>query len=101
MDFKVVLKETGQDTLLALKVIPPSSKNQLMGIESGELKVKIKAPPVEGAANEAVLGFISEILGLAKRNLSVERGEISRHKVVKIRGLSVRQTREALEKNHN
>jgi uncharacterized protein YggU (UPF0235/DUF167 family) len=56
---------------------------------------------VEGAANEAVLGFISEILGLAKRNLSVERGEISRHKVVKIRGLSVRQTREALEKNHN
>lgn len=99
MDYKLVLKPLGPDILLALKVVPRSSKNQLMGIENGELKVKIKAPPVDGEANEEALAFISEILGLSKRKLSVERGETSRHKVIKIRGMGVQQVLEALSNN--
>jgi uncharacterized protein (TIGR00251 family) len=99
MDYKEVLKPSGPDTFLAIKVVPRSSKNQLMGIENEELKIKIKAPPVDGEANEEAIVFISEVLGFSKRNLSVERGKTSRHKVIKIRGMGVQQTMEALSKN--
>jgi uncharacterized protein (TIGR00251 family) len=98
MDYSFVLKQDGQDTLLALKVIPRYSKNRWLGIENGELKIKIMAPPVDGAANEATLVFISELLGMAKTNLSVERGITSRHKLIKIKGLDVQKAKETLEK---
>jgi len=101
MEFKSVLKQAGSDTLLALSVIPRSSKNQLIGIVGGELKIKITAPPVENAANEAVLDLISNELNISKRNLSVERGKTSRHKMIKIKGGIVQQILETLEKNCN
>jgi uncharacterized protein (TIGR00251 family) len=96
VDYRAILKPLGRDTFLAIKVVPRSSKNQLMGIENGELKIKIKAPPVDGEANDEALDFISEVLGFTKRNLSVQRGKASRHKIIKIRDVGVHQVLEAL-----
>ncbi len=75
-----------------VRVIPRSSKNAIEW-EEGALKVRLKAPPVDGAANEALLALLSERLGLPKRDIHIVHGATGRHKTVEITGM----TAEALE----
>jgi uncharacterized protein (TIGR00251 family) len=82
---------------LFLKVIPRSSRNQVVGVENGKLKVKIQAPPVEGTANEAVLELLAEWLDWPRGSLFLLRGERSRHKVVQVTGLKVVEARAKLK----
>lgn len=85
--------------LLSLKVIPRSSRNQIVGVEQGVFKLKLQAPPVEGAANEAVLEFLSERLGCAKSSLTLASGHQSRHKRVKVKGMKAVEALELLNRN--
>lgn len=82
-----VIVDFDEGCLLSIKVIPRSSRNQIMGVEQGELKIKLQAPPVEGAANEAVLEFLSKCLKKSKSSLTLVSGHQSRHKRVKIQGV--------------
>jgi uncharacterized protein len=75
-----------------VRVIPRSSKNAIEW-EEGALKVRLTAPPVDGAANEALLALLSERLGLPKRDIHIVHGATGRHKTVEITGM----TAEALE----
>ena len=77
---------------VSVRVIPRSSKNVLQW-EQGMLKVRLTAPPVDGAANEALLALLAERLGLPKRNVSIIQGATSRQKTVEIMGM----TQEAVE----
>ena len=99
MEWDSVLRQVEGDCLLRVKLVPRSARNRVVGVENGELKIKIIAPPVEGAANEALLRFISDLLGAAKTDLTVERGKASRHKVVKLRGMNIPEVTRVLEKN--
>ena len=77
--------------LISVKVIPRSKKNSVEW-ESGEgerLRVRLTAPPVDGAANEALVGFLAERLGVPKRQVVVVRGATSRQKVVEVAGVSL------------
>ena len=67
------------------------------GEHGGALRVKLKAPPVDGAANKALCEFLAAQLGCRKRDVSVVRGERSREKTVLVRGLSAHDVRKALE----
>lgn len=72
----------GTQTILKIYVQPGASRNEVVG-PFGEpllLKIKIKAPPVDGAANEAVVAFIAEILTIRKSQVEFIRGETSRKK---------------------
>jgi uncharacterized protein (TIGR00251 family) len=62
------------------------------------LKVKIQAPPVEGAANDVLLDFLAELMNRPRRSLQVVKGKKSRHKVVEIQGLETFQVLETLKK---
>jgi len=73
---------------LAIKVQPRASSNGLAGVHGGELKVKVTAPPVDSAANEAVVRLFAELLGCPRGAIEILRGETSRHKVVLVRGVS-------------
>jgi len=55
--------------------------------EDGALKVRLTAPPVDGAANEALIALLAQRLGLPKRDIHIVHGATSRHKVVEIRGM--------------
>ncbi len=72
---------------ITVQVIPRARKNQVVGPQGDALKLRIAAPPVEGAANEALIAFLAEALGLRKRDLSLHAGEHGRRKVVRIEGL--------------
>ncbi len=72
---------------LEIKVQPRSSKNQIAGEQEGALKIKLTAPPVEGEANQALINFLSACLKIPKRNITLLKGDTSRHKLVEIQGI--------------
>lgn len=76
------------ETLLKLHVIPRGSKNEVIGWRDDVLCIKITAPPVEGAANSAIVKFIADTLGVRKSCVELVSGKKSREKTVKIIGLS-------------
>lgn len=65
-----------------LHVQPGAAKSELAGRHGDALKLRVRARPVEGAANAAVLAFLADWLGLAKRDLRLLRGDKSREKTV-------------------
>ncbi|MDQ2886461.1 MAG: DUF167 domain-containing protein [Chloroflexota bacterium] len=73
--------------LIAVRVIPRSSKNALAW-EDGTLKARLTAPPVDGAANAALLNLLAERLSVPRRSISIVRGETSRQKTVEIADLT-------------
>lgn len=71
-----------------IKVLPRSSRNSLAGEIDGKLKVRITAPPVEGEANKMLIIFLSELLGLPRKNIRIIRGDTSTQKLVELMGIS-------------
>lgn len=77
---------------MSVRVIPRSSKNSITW-EEGMLKVRLTAPPVDGAANEALIALLAHRLGLPKRDISIVQGATGRQKTIEIIGM----TAEAIE----
>jgi uncharacterized protein (TIGR00251 family) len=74
--------------LLEVHVVPRAARSKLLGVHDGRLKVALAAPPVDGAANAALLVFLAESLGIPRRQVELCRGASSRHKLVAIRGVT-------------
>jgi uncharacterized protein (TIGR00251 family) len=74
------LQETPNGTLLSVKLQPRASKNEICAPLGNELKIKITAPPVESAANEALVKFLAEKLGCTRNRVELLHGHTSRHK---------------------
>jgi len=74
---------------LEVKVIPGASRDEVVGMLGAAVKIKLRAPPVEGRANEALLEFLAERLALPRRAVSLAHGDTSRHKVLLIAGLDL------------
>lgn len=92
------LKQQGESLLVPVRVFPRSNRNELT-IEADGLRVRLTAPPVEGAANEALIALLAERLGLPKRAVRVARGAAGRQKLLEITGLSGEEFWERLQKN--
>jgi uncharacterized protein (TIGR00251 family) len=74
-------------SVIALTVVPRSSVTEL-SVEPGEyLRVRIAAPPVDGAANKALLRFLADALSLSRSRLSIVSGEASKKKRVLVEGM--------------
>lgn len=83
---------------MEIRVVPRASRDELSGFdETGRLKVRLTAPPVEGAANRSLIKLIAKRLGVARSAVAVVRGETSRNKLVEIDGLSDDAVRSALQ----
>lgn len=72
---------------LELKTIPNAPRNEIVGWLGEALKVKVHAPAVEGKANDELIEFLAEKLGVHRRSITLLRGDKSRQKVVQIDGL--------------
>lgn len=81
--------------LITIRVLPRSSKNTLEWEQDG-LKARLTAPPVDGAANEALVALLAERLGVPRRTISIVRGATSRQKTVEIAGLSLADVQQRL-----
>ena len=74
---------------LTLHIQPGAKKTEFAGLHGDALKIRLAAPPVDGKANEALIRFIADTLGLAKSAVSLKSGQTSRRKVVEVQGASV------------
>ncbi len=73
--------------LLRIQVSPGAARHQVVGQLGDRLKIRIAAPPVKGAANEALLDFLARRLGIGKPRLRLRSGAGERLKLVEIDGL--------------
>ncbi|HTK48669.1 MAG TPA: DUF167 family protein [Gemmatimonadaceae bacterium] len=71
---------------VAVHVQPRASRSEIVGLHGTALKVRLQAPPVEGAANDALVALLAERLGVARRAVRVVAGAASRAKTVEIDG---------------
>ena len=79
---------SGADTLFRVRVQPKASRNALLAGDEGRVRVALTAPPVEGAANEALVKYVAGLLGIPRRRVTLESGAQSREKVLRLAGLS-------------
>jgi uncharacterized protein (TIGR00251 family) len=87
---------TPTGTLLRLRVQPRASIACLDGLRDGYVRLRLTAPPVEGAANAACLAFLAKTLGISRAQLHLQAGGKSRDKLVHITGLTPAQVAAAL-----
>lgn len=77
-----------QPAIIDIRVIPRSPRTRVDGTRGAAILIRLAAPPVDGAANDALIAFLSEELGVPRRNISVIAGEKTRDKRVQIEGLT-------------
>ncbi len=75
-------------TLLSVKLQPRASKNEIGGPIGDELKIKVTAPPVDAAANQALIELLAEKLDCPHGRVELIRGQTSRHKTIKLHGFT-------------
>jgi uncharacterized protein (TIGR00251 family) len=90
-DAKAFFQETPEGLRLAVKVQPRASKNEILPPKDGELKIRVTAPPVDSAANEAVVALLSEKLKISRSRITIVRGQTSRHKTIFLAGVAASQ----------
>jgi len=82
--------------ILRFHVVPNAKVDSVMGEHGAAIKVKLRAPAVEGKANAALRSFLSKELKIAERQIVLERGHKSRDKIIRIDGLSDEEVRSHL-----
>ena len=91
-----IIQERKQGVVLAVQVVPRSSRNEIVGLHGAALRIRLKAPPVEGAANAALIVFLAETLGIPQRQVEILSGHASRFKTVLLSGLRREQVAQLL-----
>ena len=79
--------------ILQVHVNPNAKVDQVVGEHERTIRIKLRAPAVEGKANAALLNFLATELKIPKRAVLLERGQRSRDKVIRIEGLSEEEVR--------
>jgi uncharacterized protein (TIGR00251 family) len=72
----------------AVKVVPRASRNEIAGTHQDLIRVRLTAPPVEGAANRALVKFLAGVLDVSRQDVEIVAGHASRRKVIRVMGLS-------------
>ncbi len=82
------IQAAGDGAVIQIKVVPRASKNEISGLHGDALKVRLKAPPVDGKANKELLRFMAKALQLSTQQLQITSGASSRNKRVKVDSLT-------------
>ena len=87
--------------ILRLHVVPNARVDSVVGMHSGAIKIKLRAPAVEGKANAALVRFVAEHFKLPRSSIVLQRGHASRDKLVRIVGLNQEDLQRSLLKNRS
>jgi hypothetical protein len=71
-----------------VRLQPRASRNEIAGTLDGVLRVRLHAPPVDGAANEALVAFLAERLAVPRRGIRIVTGATSRTKLIEVEGVT-------------
>jgi hypothetical protein len=82
------IQESPEGCQLTLRVTPRASRTEIAAVEEKWIKVRLKAPPVDGKANQELINFFSKLLRVSKSAVEICTGESSRLKRIRIKGLN-------------
>jgi uncharacterized protein len=85
----VKLTVTDDSITFAVRVQPRASKSGVVGVLDGALKIRLAAPPVDGAANEELIRLLSKIFDAPRQRIAILSGQTSKNKIVRVSGISV------------
>jgi uncharacterized protein len=85
------LRVQSDGVLLSVKLQPRASANEIGDALGDELRIKVTAPPVDAAANEALVKLLAQRLDCPRNRVELVRGHTSRHKTIKLYGLTVEE----------
>ena len=88
MTMPAFLRVQPDGVLLSVKLQPRASANEIGEALGAELRIKVTAPPVDAAANEALVKLLADHLDCPRNRVELVRGHTSRHKVIKLYGIS-------------
>lgn len=88
--------DSSRDLEVEVRVQPRASRDRLDGFRDGALRVRVGAPPERGKANASVLRLLAKTLGIARRRVTLVRGETSRTKRVRIAEMTEQEFRERI-----
>ncbi|GAK83388.1 hypothetical protein JCM19238_938 [Vibrio ponticus] len=80
----VAVWREGEDVVLRLYIQPKASRDKIVGLHGEEIKIAITAPPVDGKANAHLTKYLAKQFKVAKGLVNIEKGELGRHKQVRI-----------------
>ena len=73
---------------LEIRVIPRSSRSEIVGLQGGGLKIKLRSAPVEGAANDELIKLLSKEFNISRSDIEIITGQTSKHKRIRITGIT-------------
>ena len=83
------IQQSANAVIFSVKVVPRSSKTAVTGILGGMLKIKLAAAPEKGKANESLVEFLADTLGVKKNTIAITSGHTSPVKTIQITGTSM------------
>ncbi|HVX29400.1 MAG TPA: DUF167 domain-containing protein [Nitrolancea sp.] len=97
----MVIQAHEHGTLLSVRVVPRSSKTVVEGVVEGALRIRLAAPPVDGAANAALIELLARRCGIPKSQISIVSGARGKQKRVLLSGIEPSTVRTRLELGAN
>ncbi|MBI2602716.1 MAG: YggU family protein [Deltaproteobacteria bacterium] len=82
--------------ILELYVQPAAKRTEWAGEHGGRLRVRVASPPVDGAANEALIAFVAKTFGIKKREVTIRKGESARQKTLALASVTIEEAWECL-----
>jgi uncharacterized protein (TIGR00251 family) len=90
------LKPAAGGIAILVAASPRASRTEVAGVAAGRLRIRLAAPPVEGAANEELVRFLARALGVPRSAVAVTAGAAGRRKTVLVRGIAAAAVRDLL-----
>ena len=90
------VQDVGDGCTVSVRVHPGARKNGVSGVHAGAVKISLTTPPVDGRANEALIAFVAELLGIPRGRVSLVAGMTGRDKVLRITGKNSAEVNAAL-----
>ena len=89
----LAITQRGTAVRFTVRVQPRASRSEVVGLHGDALKIRLAAPPVDGAANEALVRLLADLLDVPRRAVRIEGGHASRSKLVEVDGAGIEAVR--------
>ena len=83
--------------MFAVRVQPRASRSSVVGELDGALKIRLAAPPVDGAANEELIRFLAKLFDVPRGRVFIAAGQTSKHKMIRVEGISAEEAGKVLQ----
>jgi len=84
----IQFSEDGRETTFTVRIVPRASASQIVGDHEGALRIRIAAPPVEGAANRELIRLLAKRLKVPQNAVEIVSGASSRNKIIRLKGVT-------------